>query len=42
MAANDSKACLSYLNRLVDQCNKTYHNYTGKKTVNTDYSTLAE
>ena len=42
MAANDSKSCLSYLNRLVDQCNKTYHNSIGKKTVNSDYFALAE
>ena len=42
MAANDSKSCLSYLNRLVDQCNKTYQNSIGKKNVNSDYSALAQ
>ena len=25
MAASDSKSYLSYLNKLLDQCNNTYH-----------------
>ena len=25
MTANDSKSCLAYLNKLVDQYNNTYH-----------------
>ena len=42
MTANDSKSHLSYLNKLVDQYNKTYHHSFGKKPVNADYSALAE
>ena len=40
MAANDSKCYLSYLNKLVDQCNNTYHHSIGKKPINADYSVL--
>ena len=40
--ANDSKMCLSYLNKLVDQCNNTYHHSIGKKRINGDYSVLIE
>ena len=32
MTANDSKSCLSYLNKLVDQYNNTYHHSIDKKT----------
>ena len=38
MVSNDSKCYLSYLNKLVDQCNNTYHHSIGKKPVNADYS----
>ena len=40
--ANDSKLCLSYLNKLVDQYNNTYHHSIGKKRINGDYSVLTE
>ena len=32
MTANDSKSYLSYLNKLVDQYNNTYHHSINKKT----------
>ena len=40
MTINDSKADLSYLNKLVDQYNNTYHCSINKKPINTDYSAL--
>ena len=42
MTTNDSKSYLSYLNKLVDQCNNTYHHSINKKTINADYSALTE
>ena len=40
MADNDdSKSYLPYLNKLVDQCNDTYHHSINKKPINPDYST---
>ena len=42
MIANDSKSYLSYLNKLVDQYNKTYHHSGNEKPINTDYSALTE
>ena len=42
MAANDSKSYLSYLNKLVDQYNNTYHHSINKKPINADYSVLTE
>ena len=42
MAANDIKSYLSYLNKLVDQYNNTYHHSTCKKLINIDYSALTE
>ena len=42
MAANDSKSHLSYLNKLVDEYNNTYHNSIGKKLIDADYFTLNE
>ena len=36
MTANDSKSYLSYLNKLVDQYNNTYH------LIDADYSDLTE
>ena len=40
MTANHSKYYLSYLNKLVDQFNKTYHHSINKKPINSDYSAL--
>ena len=42
MTANDSKSYLSYLNKLVDQCNNNYHHSNGKKPINADYSVLTK
>ena len=42
MTVNNSKSYLAYLNKLVDQCNNTYHRYIGKQPINADYSTLTE
>ena len=33
MTANDSKSYLSYLNKLVDQYNNTYHHSINKKPI---------
>ena len=32
MTANDRKSCLSYLNKLLDQLNNTYHHSIDKKS----------
>ena len=37
MIANDSKSYLSYMNKLVDQYNNTYHH-----SMNADYSALTD
>ena len=42
MAASDSKSHLSYLNKLIDQYNDTYHSSTDKKPIYADYSALTE
>ena len=42
MRANDSKFYLSYLNKLEDQYNNTYHHSINKKPINADYSGLTE
>ena len=42
MRANDSKFYLSYLNKLEDQYNNTYHRSINKKPINADYSGLIE
>ena len=42
MTANDSKPYFGYLNKLVDDCNNTYHRSIGKKPIDADYSALAE
>ena len=42
MTTNDSKPYLSYLNKLADQCNNSYHHSINKKPINTDYSALSE
>ena len=30
MTANNTKSCLSYLNKLIDQCNNAYHSINKK------------
>ena len=42
MTANDSKSYVSYVNKLVDQYNNTYHYSMDKKPINADYSALTE
>ena len=42
MKANDSKSYLSYLNKLVDQYNNTYHHSINKKPIHADYSALTK
>ena len=42
MAVNDRKSYLSFLNKLVDQYNNTYHYFIGEKPINANYSTLTE
>ena len=42
MAANDCNSYLRSLNKLVDECNNTYHRSIGKKPIDTDYSALTE
>ena len=42
MTANDSKSYLPYLNKLVDQCNNTYHQPINKKPINAYYSVSTE
>ena len=42
MTANNSKSCLGYLNKLVDECKNTYHRSIGKKHIDIDYSDLSE
>ena len=42
MIANDSKSYLSYLNKLVDLYNITYHHSIGKKPINADCSALTQ
>ena len=42
MTANNSKSYLSYLNKLVDQYNNTYHHSINKKPINADCSALTE
>ena len=42
MEANDSRSYLSYLNKLADQYNYTYHYSIDKNPINADYSTLTK
>ena len=42
MTTNDSKSYLSYLNKLVDQYNNTYHHSIDKKRINADFSVSTE
>ena len=42
MTDNDNKSYLCYLNKLVDQCNNTYHYSIGRIPVNADCSILTE
>ena len=37
-----AKFYLSYLNKLVDEYNNTYHHYIDKKTIDADYYTLSD
>ena len=40
MRANDSKSELTYLDKLVDEYNNTYHHSINKKPITADYSAL--
>ena len=42
MIANGIKLYLSYLNKLVDQYNNTYHHSINKKAINADYFALTK
>ena len=42
MTVNDNKSFLSYLNKLVDQYNNTYHHSIGKKHIDVGYSALTD
>ena len=42
MAANDKKSYLCYLNKIVDECNNTYHCSITKKPIDANYSALTE
>ena len=42
MTVNISKSYISYLNKLVDQCNNTYHHSINRNPINADYSGLTE
>ena len=42
MTAGDSKSYLTYLNKLVDQYNNTYHHSINKKPINAYYSALTK
>ena len=42
LTANFSKSYLSYLNKLIDQYNNTFHHYINKKAINADYFALTK
>ena len=42
MKAYEFKYCLSYLNKVVDKYNNTYHHSIGIKSIDVDYSALRE
>ena len=42
LTANDSKSYLSYLNRLVDEYNYSYHRSVNKKSIYVDCSAFPE
>ena len=42
MTTNDNKSYRSYLNKLVDQCNNTYHHSIYKNLFDADYFVLTE
>ena len=42
MTVSDSKSCLAYLNKLVDQYNNKYHHSIDKKAINANCSALTE
>ena len=41
MTVNDSKSYFDYLNKLVNECNNTYHSID-KKLIDADFSVLSE
>ena len=41
LTTNDSKYCLGYLNKLLDECNNPYHRSI-RKPIHADYSALTE
>ena len=42
MTANDSKSYFTYLNKLVDRQNNTYHHSINKRPIDANYSALTE
>ena len=42
MTANDSKSYLGYLNKLIDECNDTYHRSISRKAIDVDHSALTK
>ena len=40
MTAHDSKSCVGYFNKLVDECNNTYHHPISKNLIDADHSAL--
>ena len=42
VTASNSKSDLTYLNKLQDQDNNTYHHSIDKKAINADYSALSK
>ena len=42
ITANDSKSYLPYLNKLIDEYNKTSHHSINKRHINADYSAFTE
>ena len=42
MTADDSKSYLGYLNKLVNEYNKSYHRSIGKESIETDCSALTK
>ena len=42
MTATDTKSYLSYLDKLVDQYNNTYHHSVNKRPINANYFVLTE
>ena len=42
MTPNENKSYLTYMNKLVDQYNNTYHHSINKNPINAAYSALTE